>query len=102
MPLYAICPEDMAAWFGAASRDKPGAANRALEILRVMMNRAEEWGLRERDINPCLGIARNPGKQVACLLDEDGTGPPRACARRPRSPLARGRRRDPAAAAVKF
>ena len=47
------------------------AANRALEILRAMMFRAEEWGLRERGSNPCLGIAKNPRKQVARFLDTD-------------------------------
>ena len=71
MPLDRIGPEDVAAWFDAASRDKPGAANRALEILRAMMFRAEEWGLRERDSNPCLGIVMNPRKRVARFLDTD-------------------------------
>ncbi len=71
MPLDRIGPEDMAAWFDAASRDRPGAANRAFEILRAMMFRAEEWGLRERDTNPCLGIAKNPRKQVARFLKAD-------------------------------
>ena len=69
MPLDAIGAQDVAAWFDAASRDKPGAANRALEILRAMMFRAEEWGLRERDSNPCLGIAKNPRNNVARFLD---------------------------------
>ena len=71
MLLDQIGPEDVAAWFDAASRDKPGAANRALEILRAMMFRAEEWGLRQRDTNPCLGIAKNPRKKVARFLDTD-------------------------------
>ena len=71
MPLDAIGPEDVAAWFDAASRDRPGAANRAFEILRAMMNRAEEWGLRERGSNPCFGMARNPREQVARFLDTD-------------------------------
>ena len=71
MPLDRIGPEDVAAWFDAASRDKPGAANRALEILRAMMFRAEEWGLRERGANPCLGIAKNPRKHIARFLDVD-------------------------------
>ena len=35
------------------------------------MFRAEEWGLRERGTNPCLGIAKNPRKQVARFLDTD-------------------------------
>ena len=71
MPLDRIGPEDVAAWFDAASRDKPGAANRAFEILRAMMFRAEEWGLRERGSNPCLGIARNPRNRIARFLDTD-------------------------------
>ena len=71
MPLDRIGPEDVAAWFDAASRDKPGAANRAFEILRAMMFRAEEWGLRERGSNPCLGIAKNPRNHVARFLDAD-------------------------------
>ena len=48
MPLDRIGTQDVAAWFDAASRDKPGAANRALEILRSMMFRAEKYRLRER------------------------------------------------------
>ena len=71
MPLDRIGPEDVAEWFAAASKDRPGTANRAFEILRSMMFRAEEWGLRERDTNPCLGIAKNPRKPVARFLDMD-------------------------------
>ena len=70
-PLDHIGPEDVAAWFDAASRDRPGAANRAFEILRAMMFRAEEWGLRARDSNPCLGIAKNPRNNVARFLDTE-------------------------------
>ncbi len=71
VPLDRIGAEDVAVWFDAVSRDKPGAANRAFEILRAMMFRAEEWGLRERGSNPCLGIARNPRNKVARFLDAD-------------------------------
>ena len=74
MPLDRIGAEDVAAWFDAASKDRPGAANRALEILRAMMFRAEEWGLRERGTNPCLGIAKNPRNNVARFLDADELG----------------------------
>ncbi len=73
MPLDRIGPEDVAAWFDAASKDKPGAANRAFEILRAMMFRAEEWGLRERGAT-CLGIAKNPRKKLARFLDADELG----------------------------
>ena len=71
MPFDRIGPEDVAAWFDAASGDKPGAANRAFEILRAMMFRAEEWGLRERGSNPCLGIRKNPRRNIARFLDTD-------------------------------
>ena len=70
-PLDRIRAQDVAAWFDAASKDKPGAANRAFEILRAMMFRAEEWGLRERGSNPCIGIAKNPKNNVARFLDAD-------------------------------
>ena len=71
MPLDRIGPEDVAEWFDTASKDRTGAANRAFEILRAMMFRAEEWGLRERGSNPCLGIAKNPRNNVARFLDAD-------------------------------
>ncbi len=66
-----IDPEDVAAWFDAASRTRTGAANRALEILRVMVFWAERWGWRTRGSNPCLGIRRNPRNRVARFLDTD-------------------------------
>ena len=69
LPLDRIGPEDVAAWFDAASRNRPGGANRAFEILHSMMFRAEEWGLRERGTNPCLGIRKNLRNNIACFLD---------------------------------
>ena len=66
-----VGPEEVAAWFDAASRDKPGAANRAFEILRSMMFRAEECGFRERGSNPCVGIRKNPRRNIARFLDTD-------------------------------
>ena len=71
MPVERVGPEDVAAWFDAVSREKPGAANRALEILRSMMFRAEEYGFREPGTNPCLGIRKNPRRDIARFLDTD-------------------------------
>ena len=71
MRVDRVGPEDVAAWFDAVSRDKPGAANRAFEILRSMMFRAEEYGFREPGTNPCLGIKKNPRRDVARFLDTD-------------------------------
>ena len=98
MPLDAIGPEDVAAWFDAAGLDKPGAANRALEILRAMMFRAEEWGRRERGAKPCLGIRPNPKRGIARCLD---TNEPARLgrARRSRGRAVRGGPRDPAVGA---
>ena len=66
-----IGPEDVGEWFDAASKAKPGAANRAFEILRSMMFRAEDWGFRERGANPCVGIRKNPRRNIARFLDSD-------------------------------
>ena len=71
MQVDRVGPEDVAAWFDAASRDKPGAANRAFEILRSMMFRAEDCGFREPGANPCLGIRKNPRLNIARFLDTD-------------------------------
>ena len=71
MPLDRIGPADVAAWFDAASGERPGAANRAFEILRAMMFRAEEWGWCERGSNPCLGIRPNRRNKIARFLDAD-------------------------------
>ncbi len=71
MMLDRIDAHDVAAWFDAASNDKPGAANRALDILHSMLFRVEEWGLRERGSNPCLGLRMNAKKPIAQFLDTD-------------------------------
>ena len=99
MPLDRIGLEDVAAWFDAASREKPGAANRAFEILRAMMFRAEEWGLRERNTNPCLGIAKNPRNNVARFLDANELARLGRALDAHKTRWPEGRRCDPAAGA---
>ena len=69
MPLERIGPEDVATWFDPANREKSGAANRALEILRAMMFRAEEWGLRERGSIPSPASRRT--RATTSFLDAD-------------------------------
>ena len=61
MPLDRIGREDVAAWFDAASSDKPAAANRAFEILRAMMFRAEEWGTARAAPTPASALRRTRG-----------------------------------------
>ena len=59
-------------WFDAASAERPGAANRAFEILRAMLKTARQWGeLGEHVPAACANIARNPRKPVVRYLDED-------------------------------
>ena len=70
--LDAIDHARVSAWFDAASADKPGAANRAYEILRAMLNTARQWG--ELDVSvpdACAHIVKNPSKPVARYLNPD-------------------------------
>lgn len=68
--LDAIDHTRVSAWFDAASVDKPGAANRAFEILRAMLKSARQWGdLREQVPDACANIVRNPRRPVARFLD---------------------------------
>ena len=68
--LDAIDHARVSAWFDAASVDKPGAANRAFEILRAMLASARQWGdLGEQVPDACANIVRNPRRPVARYLD---------------------------------
>ncbi len=68
--LDAIDHACVSAWFDAASVDRPGAANRAFEILRAMLATARQWGdLGEHVPDACANIARNPRRPVARHLD---------------------------------
>ena len=65
--LDAITHAWVSAWFDAASASKPGAANRAFEILRAMLAAARQWG--ERVPDACANIVKNPRRPVARYLD---------------------------------
>ena len=67
--LDAIDHARVSAWFDAASAEKPGAANRAFEILRAMLVSARQWGdLPDRVPNACANIVKNPRRPVARYL----------------------------------
>ena len=69
MRLDAITHARVSAWFDAASAEKPGAANRAFEILRAMLASARQWGdLDEHVPDACANIAKNPRRAVARYL----------------------------------
>ena len=68
--LDAIDHKCVSAWFDAASVDKPGAANRAFEILRAMLKSARQWGdIGEHVPDACSNIVKNPRRSVARYLD---------------------------------
>jgi integrase len=60
-----IDESDVSVWYAAiADKAGPGAANRTLDILRTMLNRAEEWRQRPVGSNPCRAIRRYRGRKV--------------------------------------
>ena len=62
----------VSAWFDAASAGRPGAANRAFEILRAMLATARRWGELDRHApDACANIVMNPRRPVARFLDRD-------------------------------
>ena len=68
--LDAINHARVSAWFDAASVAKPGAANRAFEILRAMLRTARQWGeIGEHVPDACANIVRNPRRPVARYLN---------------------------------
>ncbi len=55
--ISAITRQDVAAWFRTLHAT-PAAANRSAPILSVIMQKAESWGYRPENSNPCVGIRR--------------------------------------------
>lgn len=72
MRLDTIDHARVSAWFDAASAERPGAANRAFEILRAMLATARQWGeLGGHVPDACANIAMNPRRPVARFLGRD-------------------------------
>ena len=70
--LDAIDHARVSAWFDAASAEKPGAANRAFDILRAMLGAARQWDeLAAHVPDACANIAKNPRRPVARFLDRE-------------------------------
>ena len=70
--LDAIDHARVSAWFDAASAEKPGAANRAYEILRAMLNTARQWGeLADSVPDACAHIVKNSAKPIARYLSRE-------------------------------
>ena len=69
MPLDRIERKDVNRWFDHYSATAPGGANRALEVMRQILNHAKVHGHLE--INPASGIRRNPGRKLNRFLSRD-------------------------------
>jgi integrase len=67
--------EHVTKWFAELNnRTGPGAANRTLEILKHMLNKAEAWGYRLENTNPCRSIRPNRKRQCERFLTVEELG----------------------------
>lgn len=66
-----ISHADAVRWHAALTRSAgPGAANRAMEILKTMFGKAEAWGYLPENSNPFRGVKRNKGRKIERFLCE--------------------------------
>lgn len=66
-----ISHADAVRWHAALTRSAgPGAANRAMEILKAMFNKAEAWGYLPDHSNAFRGVKRNRGRKIERFLSE--------------------------------
>jgi integrase len=58
-------------WFARLSIDAgPGGANRVMSILNNMLNKAESWGYRVENTNPCRAVRPNRRRKCERFLSE--------------------------------
>lgn len=70
--LDEISHADALRWHADLTRSAgPGAANRAMEILKAMFNKAERWGYLPEHSNPFNGVKRNRKRKIERFLSED-------------------------------
>lgn len=67
-----ISHADAVRWHAELTRSAgPGAANRAMEILKAMFGKAEAWGYLPEHSNPFRGVKRNRGRKIERFLSEE-------------------------------
>lgn len=69
LPLDRIRSSDVERWFDAYSKTSPGAANKALSLLRQILNAAVSTG--HVAVNPTRGIRRNPRAKMTRFLSTE-------------------------------
>ena len=61
--------EHVTKWFAQANRQTgPGAANMTFALLRLMLNKAEDWGYRLENTNPCRAVRLNRNRACERFL----------------------------------
>ena len=66
-----ISHADAVRWHATLTRSAgPGAANRAMEILKAMFGKAEAWGYLSEHSNPFRGVMRNKGRKIERFLSQ--------------------------------
>jgi len=67
-----IDEEDVTRWFAeTTARSGPGAANRTLDILASLFAKAEAWGYRAPNRNPCRYVRRNRQRKHERFLSDE-------------------------------
>lgn len=62
---------DAVRWHAEVTRSAgPGAANRAMEILKAMFAKAEDWGYIPEHSNPFRGVKKNRGRKIERFLSD--------------------------------
>lgn len=70
-----ISHADAVRWHATLTRSAgPGAANRAMEILKAMFGKAEAWGYLPEHSNPFCGVKRNKGRKIERFLSQAEMG----------------------------
>jgi len=72
LKLHQIDAPSINAWMTRYSKNAPGGANRAFDILRAMFNCAYDWGLLPANHpNPCKAVRKNKRKAVGTFLTKE-------------------------------
>jgi len=75
LSIDGISDADVVRWFAKLnSRLGPGGANRVLSILNSMFNKAEDWGYRLSNTNPCRAVRENPKRKCERFLSIEELG----------------------------
>ncbi len=69
MKIRSIEPKDIYDYL-AKNRHRPIGANRSLAAMSSIMSKAELWGYRDRNSNPCFGVERFPENRRERFLSE--------------------------------